>query len=164
VRRCYHVPYGKMAKKAHRHCMTLEGKSEAEADASFAEEVAVSLELPSQIGNIYTGSLYLALASLLNAEAAELEGKRIGLFSYGSGCAAEFFAGRVVAGAGKMIEQLAVAEPLTNRRRYTIPEYEQIRNSDHEADRLPLNGNHQDLPAGAVAFLGVDGEKRVYRA
>jgi hydroxymethylglutaryl-CoA synthase len=164
VRRCYHVPYGKMAKKAHRHCMTLEGKTDAQADASFAEEVAVSLDLPSQIGNIYTGSLYLALASLLHAEAGELEGKRIGLFSYGSGCAAEFFAGRVVAGAGKFVDELKLAEPLANRRCYTIPEYEAIRNADHEGDRLPLNGHDLELPAGAVAFLGVDGEKRVYRA
>jgi hydroxymethylglutaryl-CoA synthase len=162
VRRCYHVPYGKMAKKAHRHCMSLEGKSDSQADASFAEEVAVSLELPSQIGNIYTGSLYLALASLLNAEAAELEGKRVGLFSYGSGCAAEFFAGRVVEGAGKFVEQLALAEPLVDRRHYTIPEYEAIRGADHEVDRRPV-GEHL-APDGAVAFLGVDGEKRVYRA
>src|SRR5258706_3407411 len=43
ARRCYHVPYGKMAKKAHRHLMQLEGASEAEADASYAEQVASSL-------------------------------------------------------------------------------------------------------------------------
>ena len=162
VRRCYHVPYGKMAKKAHRHCMSLEGKSDAEADASFADEVAVSLELPSQIGNVYTGSLYLALASLLHAEAGELEGKRVGLFSYGSGCAAEFFAGRVVAGAGAFVESLALAEPLANRRRYTIPEYEAIRGADSEGDRRPVEAGN--FAPGEVAFLGVDGEKRVYSA
>jgi hydroxymethylglutaryl-CoA synthase len=92
-RRCYHVPYGKMARKAHRHVLALEGRGEAEADASFAQEVAPSLRLPAQVGNIYTGSLWLSLASLLEAEAATLEGQRIGLFSYGSGCTAEFFAG-----------------------------------------------------------------------
>ena len=52
----------------------LEGASEAEADASYAAEVASSLRLPSQVGNIYTGSLYLALASLLEAEAARARG------------------------------------------------------------------------------------------
>ena len=74
ARRCYHVPYGKMAKKAHRHVMQLEGATEAEADASYTAEVATSLRLPSQVGNIYTGSLYLALASLLEAEAADARG------------------------------------------------------------------------------------------
>jgi hydroxymethylglutaryl-CoA synthase len=162
VRRCYHVPYGKMAKKAHRHCMQLDGKSEAEADASYLDEVASSLRLPSQVGNIYTGSLYLALASLLEAEAGELEGRRIGLFSYGSGCAAEFFAGRVVAGAGAFADKLALAEPLADRRRYTIAEYEAIRHADAEVDRRPVE-SHSFAP-GNVAFLGVDGEKRIYAA
>jgi hydroxymethylglutaryl-CoA synthase len=162
ARRCYHVPYGKMAKKAHRHVMQLEGKSDAEADASYAVEVATSLLLPSQVGNIYTGSLYLALASLLEAEAGELEGKRIGLFSYGSGCCAEFFAGRVVAGAGAFADSLQLAAPLKDRRRYSFAEYEQIRLRDDEADRKPVNGEQH--PEGRVAFLGIEGERRVYTA
>ncbi|HEY0190303.1 MAG TPA: hydroxymethylglutaryl-CoA synthase, partial [Kofleriaceae bacterium] len=165
ARRCYHVPYGKMAKKAHRHACQLDGLSEAEADASYQREVAPSLRLPSQVGNIYTGSLYLALASLLDAEAGALEGERIGLFSYGSGCCAEFFAGRVVAGAGEMVARLAVAEPLAGRRRYTVPEYEAIRRGDDTADRQPARsgGEGEARPAaGRVAFLGVDGERRVY--
>jgi hydroxymethylglutaryl-CoA synthase len=161
-RRAYHVPYGKMAKKAHRHLMQLEGKTEAEADASYDREVASSLRMPGQIGNIYTGSLYLALASLLNAEAGELEGQRIGLFSYGSGCCAEYFAGRVVEGAGAFARQLKLAEPLDGRRRYTIPEYEAIRELDNDADKQPL-GSHKPHNE-SVAFLGIDGERRVYQA
>jgi len=117
VRRAYHVPYGKMAKKAHRHLMQAEGKTEQQADASYNEQVASSLRLPSQVGNIYTGSLYLALASLLEAEAGELEGQRIGLFSYGSGCCAEYFAGRVVKGAGAFADSLELAAPLKDRRK-----------------------------------------------
>jgi hydroxymethylglutaryl-CoA synthase len=162
ARRCYHVPYGKMAKKAHRHVAQLEGRSEAEAEASFALEVAPSLLLPSQVGNIYTGSLYLALASLVHHEAAALEGQRVGLFSYGSGCAAEFFAGRLVEGAGRFAAALEIAAPLDGRRRYTVAEYEAIRNADSDADRIPVGA----LPAlpGAVSFVGVENERRVYRA
>lgn len=167
VRRCYHVPYGKMAKKAHRHLMQIEGKTEAQADASYTEVVASSLKLPSQIGNIYTGSLYLALASLLDSEATELEGKRIGLFSYGSGCTAEYFAGRVQPGAGEFVKHLALAEPLENRRRYTVPEYVAIRNADHEGDRRPIGqggAGENGVQPGAIAFLGVDNDRRVYQA
>ncbi len=162
VRRCYHVPYGKMAKKAHRHLVQLEGKSEADADASYAVEVAPSLRLPSQVGNIYTGSLYLALASLLEAEAGQLEGQRVGLFSYGSGCTAEYFVGRVVEGAGAFADSLQLAAPLADRRRYTVPEYEAIRGADDHVDRRPVESG--DFAKGAVAFLGVDGERRVYQA
>jgi hydroxymethylglutaryl-CoA synthase len=164
ARRCYHVPYGKMAKKAHRHVMQIEGKSDAEADASYAVEVASSLRLPSQVGNIYTGSLYLALASLLEAEAGELEGQRIGLFSYGSGCCAEFFAGRVQKGAGAFAEALALAAPLKDRRKYSFAEYEQIRLRDEEGDKRPVNGEGHGLPEGSVAFVGVDSDRRVYIA
>ena len=57
-----------------------------------------------------------------------------------------------------------ISPPIAERRRYSIPEYEAIRNADADGDRLPLDGNHQDLPAGAVAFLGVEGEKRMYRS
>ncbi len=116
------------------------------------------------MGNIYTGSLYLALASLLEAEADKLEGQRIGLFSYGSGCCAEYFAGRVQKGAGAFADALKLAEPLKDRRKYTFAEYEQIRLRDEEVDKRPVNGEAHELPEGAIAFLGVDSDRRVYTA
>jgi hydroxymethylglutaryl-CoA synthase len=158
ARRCYHVPYGKMAKKAHRHLCAIDGVAEADIDATYQREVATSLRLPSQVGNIYTGSLYLALASLLDAEAGVLEGERIGLFSYGSGCCAEYFAGRVVRGAGAMVDRLRLSEPLAHRRRYTFAEYEAIRRGDDDGDRQPVGSGA--FPG--VAFLGIEGERRVY--
>jgi len=160
ARRCYHVPYGKMAKKAHRHLMMLEGKTEAEADDSYNVQVAPSLRIPSQVGNIYTGSLYLALASLLDIEAQPLEGQRVGLFSYGSGCGAEYFVGKVVQGAGAFTRALKISEPLENRRRYTIAEYEEIRRADNDSDRKPV----EQAPEAGVAFLGVQDERRVYKS
>src|SRR5207237_370998 len=50
ARRVYHVPYGKMARKAHRHARMLDGLGEAEADATFADEVSSSLAFPSDVG------------------------------------------------------------------------------------------------------------------
>jgi hydroxymethylglutaryl-CoA synthase len=160
ARRVYHVPYGKMARKAHRHSRMLDGLGEAEADATFAKEVASSLAFPAEVGNVYTGSLYLALASLLHHESTALEGQRIGLFSYGSGCVAEYFASRVAAGAGAFAAQLRLDAPLTDRRRCTVAEYEAIRAQDATADSRPV-GEYQARP-GEVAFAGVDAERRVY--
>ena len=159
ARRVYHVPYGKMAKKAHRHLCTSAGMTEAEADASFNAEVASSLKLPSEIGNVYTGSMYLALASLLSEEVGAIEGKRIGLFSYGSGCTAEYFSGVVAKGASQFVAQLDIAGPIANRRRYTIAEYETIRRADNEADQRPIEANN--FPP--FAFVGVDKDRRVYQ-
>lgn len=175
ARTCYHVPYGKMSRKAHRHRKMLDGLSEQAADESFAVEVEPSLRLPSQVGNIYTGSLYLALASLLHHEAAELAGQRIGLFSYGSGCTAEFFAGRVHPEAAAVVQALRLDEPLAQRTRLSIAEYEALRHSDASADRRPapegslatgIAENPRSPHAGTeghAVFLGVDrGERRVY--
>jgi hydroxymethylglutaryl-CoA synthase len=160
ARRVYHVPYGKMARKAHRHSRTIDGLGEAAADATFADEVASSLAFPAEVGNVYTGSLYLAVASLLHHEARALEGRRIGLFSYGSGCVAEYFAGRVASGAGEFAARLALDAPLANRRRCTVAEYEAIRALDAVADTRAVGEHHARL--GEVAFAGVDGERRVY--
>lgn len=161
ARRLYHVPYGKMARKAHRQVMHIEGKTEAEADQSYETEVASSLDLPGQIGNIYTGSLYLAFASLMNLEADKLEGQRIAFFSYGSGCAAEFFAGTVVPGAAEFTKKLAIDGPLKSRRKYSFAEYEAIRKADNDADKKPVeSGNFK----GGVAFTGVDADVRKYQA
>jgi hydroxymethylglutaryl-CoA synthase len=160
VRRCYHVPYGKMAKKAHRHLMQMEGKTEADADASFNVEVASSLQLPGQVGNIYTGSLYMALASLLNAEAKSIEGQHVAMFSYGSGCCAEYFMGKVVPGAGAFMQKLAITEALENRKQYTVAEYETIRGQDDEVDRRPVQEGKRTT---GVAFLGIEGDRRIYQ-
>jgi len=161
IRRVYHVPYGKMSRKAHRHIRGLDGLSEAEADASFAEEVATSLKLPSEVGNVYTGSLYLALASLLHFEAPALEGKKIGLFSYGSGCTAEFFSARVLAGAAALCEALQLAAPLESRKRYTIHEYEAIRAGDAQADRTWKGEG--DSRAGQFVYVGLEADARRYQ-
>lgn len=160
ARRCYHVPYGKMARKAHRSLAALDGRAVEDADASFATEVDPSLVLPRQVGNIYTGSLYLALASLLHGQAGELEGRRIGLFSYGSGCTAEFFSARVASGAGAAAAAQAIAAPLEARGRLSIAEYEAIRGADDDLDRASV-GAFQ-TPAGSVAYQGIDQDRRVY--
>jgi hydroxymethylglutaryl-CoA synthase len=160
VRRAYHVPYGKMARKAHRHARMLDGLSEAEADASFAKEVESSLAFSAEVGNVYSGSLYLAIASLLHREAKAIESARIGLFSYGSGCVAEHFAARVAEGAGAFAARLALEAPLTDRRRYNMEEYEAIRALDAESDTFAVRPS--GARKGEVAFAGVDKDRRTY--
>lgn len=64
-----------------------------------------SLLLAKQLGNIYTGSLYNGLISLVCDTSVDLQGKKILMFSYGSGCAASMFIIRV-AGDYKKIQQI----------------------------------------------------------
>jgi hydroxymethylglutaryl-CoA synthase len=170
VRTCYHVPYGKMARKAHQRRCQLDGMSEEAADSSFALQVEPSLALPAQVGNIYTGSLYLALLSLLHHQVKDLLGQRIGLFSYGSGCAAEFFAGRVMQTAPEQIARANIETTLRNRQRLSIAEYEELRRNDVHVDQRPSEQTVAASYGAALSsarktprFSGIDPrERRVY--
>ena len=109
--RClYHTPFPKMAMKAHRRLIEIDWRAAAErwravesrleeaAAASYRELAAPGLEAVARVGNTYTASLYLCLAALLEAEGRTLAGRRLGFFSYGSGCCAEFFTGTTAEG------------------------------------------------------------------
>lgn len=155
---CYHVPYGKMARKAHRQLRTLDG--DPDPDASFDRLVAAGLELPSEVGNVYTGSLYLSLASLLSCAPEDLSGKRIGLFSYGSGSCAEFFSGVVQPGAQDRMRALDLPGMLKARRALTVAEYEQVMQAREKADERP----RADAEGEGFRYLGVDAHRRTYAA
>ena len=140
ARICYHVPFCKMAKKAHaqiwrcdlddRHhgdpLATWDAAAEEVAAArAFDTQVAPSLGACSRVGNIYTGSLYLALAGLFDHD-RHLTGQRIGLFSYGSGCTSEFFSGVVGDRVSERIAALDLGGVLAAREQISIAEYEAI--------------------------------------
>ena len=93
---CYHLPFSRMAQKAHQHLAKV-NKSELSAEA-LEQQIEDTLSYNRIIGNSYTASMYIGLASLLENQQQDLSGKRIGFFSYGSGCVAEFFSGCVVQG------------------------------------------------------------------
>lgn len=58
----YHLPFTKMGLKANR--LAIEGVDE-ETNARLMDRFTASKELNANVGNIYTGSLYLSLLSLL---------------------------------------------------------------------------------------------------
>lgn len=148
ARVCYHVPFCKMAKKAHAHLSN---------DAtSFATQVEPSLSLCARVGNVYTGSLYLGLAGLLSAQASTLANQRIGLFSYGSGCTSEFFSGVVSPRAADRIAAARLADVLAARERISIAEYERLMALAAPLDALP--------PRGGFRFSGVVEHRRTYAA
>ena len=142
ARICYHVPFCKMAKKAHEHVAQ---------PSTFETMVAPSLALCSRVGNIYTGSLYLGLAGLLDAQAADLANQRVGLFSYGSGCTSEFFSALVSPRAREAIARAKISDLLAARTRISVTEYERIM-----ALREPLG------TAAGFAYTGTEAKQRRY--
>lgn len=89
----------------------------------FAEKTKPSLFIASQVGNMYTPSLYGGLVSyLINKSASELVGKRIGLFSYGSGLASSMFSLKVRNdGLKDLLSNLSHVTSMLNNRRIMSP-------------------------------------------
>jgi hydroxymethylglutaryl-CoA synthase len=62
------------------------------AKSLFTKQVDPGMSCSRRLGNMYTGSLYGCLSSLLsNVEPAQIKGKRVSMFAFGSGCTASFF-------------------------------------------------------------------------
>ena len=88
---CYHTPVPKLAERAHKWLARKNQHPLTPTEVS--EDCKKTLYYNRQIGNTYTASLYIALLSLIENTAEDLAGQRVGLYSYGSGCMAEFFSG-----------------------------------------------------------------------
>lgn len=64
----------------------------SQSTVEFNKKTKPSLLLATQVGNMYTPSLYGGLVSLIaQSQVNELSGQRVGMFSYGSGLAATLF-------------------------------------------------------------------------
>lgn len=84
------------------------------SSAAFKAKVGPSTLTSRRLGNMYSGSVWGAFASLLStAESADLQGKRVALYSYGSGLAASFFSLKVRGDTSEIKEKLNLAERLS---------------------------------------------------
>lgn len=66
---CFHSPFAKMVYKSFKRMVLLDdaNMSEADVESNFARKVEPSMKAARQLGNIYTGSVYGGLASLLES-------------------------------------------------------------------------------------------------
>jgi hydroxymethylglutaryl-CoA synthase len=94
----------------------------------FADKTKPSLLLASQVGNMYTPSVYSGLISLLisvDGDASKLSGKHIGVFSYGSGLASTMYSISVTEDAAKLqklLDNLSYVKPQLQQRTKISPE------------------------------------------
>lgn len=130
----FHTPFAGMVKGAHRMLLRkTKSASPKDIENDFEVRVGPSLSYSVRIGNTCSASLYVALCSLIDNGNFEVR-KRIGLFSYGSGCASEFYSGVISSQAQKKLKQYRLAEALAERYALTMEEYEAV--SDCSADRI----------------------------
>lgn len=153
---CYHIPFTKMAEKAHDRLSKI-----AEGPFNLAA-VEPSLIYSRHTGNVYAAALYIGLASLLENDLEDLTHKRVGLFSYGSGCVGEFFSGIVKEGYKEALHAKAHQELLSSRKKLTYEEYVSF-----FSYRLPEDGSeHVTPPVSSARFRlsGVKNHERLYKS
>ncbi len=156
----YHTPFPKMAYKAHRRLLESEarrnGQAAPDVDPSYVAQVDPWLAAARVVGNTYTASLYLCLAWLAEQAASRFAGQRLGLFSYGSGCCAEFFTGTVGPEAARMAARIGFEALLQARTELSVDEYEAYIET----------GAQGGLPAAAETgfchLAAVRDDKRIY--
>ncbi|MEU9184179.1 hydroxymethylglutaryl-CoA synthase [Streptomyces sp. NPDC048484] len=157
---CYHQPFTRIAFKAHQQLLQsagLDGDDEAAVD----EAIAPTTRYNEIIGNSYTASMYLALASLLETGSA-LDGETLGFFSYGSGSVAEFFTGQVRPGYRAALRTDAHREAVARRRPIDYATYRRLRVQDLPTDGQRHELTHQAL--GSFRLARVQAHQRIYEA
>ncbi len=156
-RYCYHLPFTRMAEKAHERLAKAAGVEMT--PALLDEQVGASLGYNRNTGNSYAASLYVGLACLLDTDPT-LAGQRIGLFSYGSGCVAEFLSGVVQPGYRDRLLTEQHRALLDGRTELTYRQYEDIYNLAFPTD----GGSHtfSRYRTGAFRLAGVQQHKRIY--
>ncbi|KAI5805490.1 hydroxymethylglutaryl-CoA synthase [Peziza echinospora] len=83
----------------------------------FEQRIKPTITIPTMCGNMYSATVYAGLVSLLgNATSEELQGKRIGVFSYGSGLASSFFSLTVKGDTSALHNSINLQERLDARR------------------------------------------------
>jgi len=110
----------------------------------FEKKMASSLEASTIIGNLYTASMYMGFRSLLEFEykkGTDLESKRVGFGSYGSGSSAMVFTGVIQSEYKEIVEGMNLEEEIGPRKKISINEYERLRGNERNFDTslLPVH-------------------------
>jgi len=110
----------------------------------FEKKMASSLEASTIIGNLYTASMYMGFRSLLEFEyrkGTDLENKRVGFGSYGSGSSAMVFTGLIQSEYEEIVEGMNLEKEIGPRKKISIDEYERLRGNDTNCDAsfLPVH-------------------------
>jgi hydroxymethylglutaryl-CoA synthase len=149
---CYHIPFTRMAKKAHKH---LCDQTNANATDKDIEDGLIYNRI---IGNCYNASLYISLASTLENADEDLSQKNIALFSYGSGAVAEFFTGKVVSGYQTHLQKQRHEALLNERKALSYNEYLKLWNAPD-----PQDGEEHEIPQSATSEIRSENTKRRFR-
>lgn len=138
----FHLPYAFHGKRVFTEIYSLENglsyetpeeqKAVAKSDGYIQfinDKIEKSQRASSEIGNMYTASIFMALLSALQTsfnENEELAGQQIGFLGYGSGSKSKIFAGKVSENWKKVVKKWNLFESLKNRTAIDFETYEKL--------------------------------------
>jgi len=141
----FHLPYAFQGKRMFSDVFSLENGEEntnenlkaiSKSDAYktlVKEKIEPTQRASSEIGNMYTASIFTAFLSALqvsNDNNEELEGETIGFIAYGSGSKSKVFEGKIGSGWKSVIEKINLFENLNNRKPITFEQYQDLHNKN----------------------------------
>lgn len=155
---CYHLPYTKIGLKALR---TVLDEGTEDVKDRLLDNYKISARYNRNVGNIYTGSLYLSFLSLL-ARKEDLDAEsRIGFFSYGSGAVGEFFTGLLQPDYREHLHVENHIKLFSSRKEVTVSEYEKIFQETVPTDGSTIEFDIDNDPA-TICLAGMADNKRQY--
>jgi hydroxymethylglutaryl-CoA synthase len=152
----FHLPYAFHGKRVFTEIYSLENglpygtpeeqKAVAKSEGYLQfidEKIETSQRASSEIGNMYTASVFMALLSALQTafnQNEELAGREIGFLGYGSGSKSKVFAGKISGNWKKAVEKWNLFERLKNRTAIDFETYEKLHRKQLEN---PVNENYK---------------------
>lgn len=142
----------------------LEKAFAAQAKPLMAKMLEPGMTTVRRCGNMYSGSLYGGLASVIsNVNDEELQNKRLLMYSFGSGSAASVFMIRAIGSTQEMREKLNLSERLAQMQVVPCTVYVdalQTREKTHNAVDYEPKGSLEDLWPGTYYLKNVDAKFR----
>ncbi|KIM34331.1 hypothetical protein M408DRAFT_325760 [Serendipita vermifera MAFF 305830] len=130
----------------------------------YAKHVGPSMECAQRCGNMYTASLYGGLASLLSTvEPKTLQGKRIAMFAFGSGCASSYWAVKVKGDTEEIRTKMDLLARLDAMKVVPCEEFVdalKIREKNHNSAPYTPSGSIENLWPGTYYLESIDDKYR----
>ena len=132
-----HTPFPGMVRGAHAAVLRrLLRLPRERIESDFTARLLPSLRYPQLVGNLYTATALLALASTIDN--AEITGeRRVGVFAYGSGCSSEFYSCVVSPDSVAALGRMGIGRALDARYRLSPAEYDEILAATAEIGHSP---------------------------
>jgi len=122
------------------------------------EKIVYGERASSEIGNMYTASIFMSMLSVLNTAAEqqqEIAGHKMGFFSYGSGSKSKVFEGTINPGWRSMINESKLFEELAQRVEINFTTYEQLHNNQLSKPIVAKSGIYLENAGNIYPSTGI---------